>query len=88
MLQKKRVANQLNFMFRNALLHGAIYCLPPANVLLVIVSLFIPSSGLPVSPMINLTAVTYTLYSVYGVRLSRVYVPVKLVLLGTCFDWL
>ena len=60
---------------------------PPANVLLVSVLLFIPSSGLPVSP-INLTAVTYTLYSVYGLSPSRVYVPVKLVTLTASVSWL
>ena len=38
---------------------------PPANVLAVIVLFFSPSSNLPVAS-INLTAVTYTLYSVYG----------------------
>ena len=43
----------------------------PANVLLMSVVVFMPSSGLLMSP-INLTAVTYTPYSVYGVRLSRV----------------
>jgi len=41
---------------------------PPANVLSVSVILFIPFSGLPGSP-INLTALTYTLYTVYGLRL-------------------
>ena len=58
----------------------------PANVLLVSVVVFIPSSNLPLSP-INLTAVTYTLYIVYGVKLSSVYVPVKLVTSTTCSDW-
>ena len=50
----------------------------PANVLSVIVAVFIPSSSPPVFP-IDLTALTYTLYTVYGLRLSRVYVPLKLV---------
>ena len=64
----------------------------PANVFSMSVAVFIPSSDLSVSP-INLIAVTYTLYSVYGVRLSRVYVPVKLktslapTLLTACSDW-
>ena len=56
---------------------------PPASVLSVSISLFIPSSGLPVSPPINLTAVTYILYIVYGLRLVRMYIPSKLVSLTT-----
>ena len=49
----------------------------PANVLSVSIKLFIPSNGLSVSPPINLTAVTYTVYSVYGLRFVRMYVPSK-----------
>ena len=70
-----------------SILLSTVINVPPANVLLVTVSLFIPSSDLPVPP-INLTAVTYTLYIVYGLRLSRVYVPVKPVSLVTCLEWL
>ena len=51
---------------------------PPANVLAVSIKLLIPSNGLLVSP-INLTAVIYTLYSVYGRRFVRMYVPSKFV---------
>ena len=54
----------------------------PANVLSICITLLTPSSGLSVSP-INLTAVTYTVYSVYGLRLVRMYVPSKLVSLTT-----
>ena len=61
---------------------------PPANVLSVSILLFIPSSGLPVSPPINLTAVTYTLYIVYGIKLVRMYVSSKLVSLTTRTVWL
>ena len=59
------------------------YDSPPANVLSVSIKLFIPSSGLSVSTPINLTAVTYTVYTVYGLRLVRMYVPSNLVSLST-----
>ena len=55
----------------------------PANVLSVSTLLFIPSSGLSLSPPINLTAATYTLYIVCGLRLVRMYAPLKLVSLTT-----
>ena len=55
----------------------------PANVLSVSILLFIPTNGLSLSSPINLTAVTYTLYIVYGLRLVRMYVPLKLVSLTT-----
>ena len=58
---------------------------PPDNVLPVTVILFIPSSDLAVFP-ISLTAVTYILYTVYVIRLVRVYVPLKLASLTTCTD--
>ena len=54
----------------------------PANVLLVYTMLFTPSRGLSESP-INLIAVTYTMYFVYGMRLVRMYVPSKLISLTT-----
>ena len=56
---------------------------PPANVLSVSIKLFIPSSGLSLSSPISLTAVTYILYTVYGLRLVRMYVPSNLVSLST-----
>ena len=57
----------------------------PASVRSVIVLLFIPSNVLPVSPT-DLIAVTYTLYTVYGLRLARVYVPLKSVTLIVSSD--